>query len=123
VYPPLQGAESVAVRADVEHEGTDQKFNLLIGRDLQRGHGQEPQVAFTMPLLEGLDGVHKMSQSLGNYVGVTDPPDEMFGKLMSVPDGLIAKYLRLAADADEAEVAELEQSLREGSLHPNEAKR
>ena len=123
MYPLLQAMDSVAVQADVELGGTDQKFNLLMGRDLQRDHGQEPQVAFTMPLLEGLDGVQKMSQSLGNYVGVSEPPEEMFGKLMSLPDGLIAKYLLLAADLDPAEVREAEAGLADGSLHPNEQKR
>ncbi|HEX9375733.1 MAG TPA: tyrosine--tRNA ligase [Actinomycetota bacterium] len=123
LYPLLQGMDSVAVQADVELGGTDQTFNLLMGRDLQREHGQAPQVVFTMPLLEGLDGVQKMSQSLGNYVGVTEPPEEMFGKLMSLPDTLIAKYLRLGTDLDPAEVDAVERELGEGSLHPNEAKR
>jgi tyrosyl-tRNA synthetase len=100
LYPLLQGMDSVAVEADVELGGTDQKFNLLMGRDLQRDHGQDPQVVFTMPLLEGLDGVQKMSQSLGNYVGITEAPEEMFGKLMSVPDGLIDKYVELATDLE-----------------------
>jgi tyrosyl-tRNA synthetase len=123
MYPLLQGMDSVAVQADVELGGTDQKFNLLMGRDLQRDHGQEPQVAFTMPLLEGLDGVQKMSQSLGNYVGIDEPPEEMFGKLMSLPDGLIAKYLLLAADAAPDEARRVEEGLSDGSLHPNEEKR
>jgi tyrosyl-tRNA synthetase len=123
MYPLLQGMDSVAVEADVELGGTDQKFNLLMGRELQRDHGQEPQVAFTMPLLEGLDGVQKMSQSLNNYVGITEAPEEMFGKLMSLPDGLIGKYLLLAADADPSEVAKVEAGLSDGSLHPNEQKR
>ena len=96
LYPLLQGYDSVAVQADVELGGTDQTFNLLMGRELQRD-GQEPQVVLTMPLLEGLDGVQKMSKSLGNYVAITEPPDEQFGKLMSIPDGLIVRYLRLAA--------------------------
>jgi len=123
MYPLLQGMDSVAVEADVELGGTDQKFNLLMGRELQRDHDQEPQVAFTMPLLEGLDGVQKMSQSLGNYVGISEPPEEMFGKLMSLPDGLIGKYLLLAADLPPEEVAAAEAGLSDGSLHPNEAKR
>ena len=93
MYPLLQGYDSVAVEADIELGGTDQLFNLLVGRELQRSWNQAPQVAMTMPLLEGLDGVQKMSQSLGNYVGITEPPDEMFGKLMRIPDGLIGKYL------------------------------
>jgi len=95
LYPLLQAMDSVAVEADVELGGTDQKFNLLVGREIQRDHGQEPQVVFTMPLLEGLDGVQKMSQSLGNYVGVTDPHEEMFFKLILVPYDLIGKYLKL----------------------------
>jgi tyrosyl-tRNA synthetase len=123
LYPLLQGMDSVAVQADVELGGTDQKFNLLMGRELQRDHGQEPQVAFTMPLLEGLDGVQKMSQSLNNYVGISEPPEEMFGKLMSLPDGLIGKFLLLAADLDPAEVQRVEAGLSDGSLHPNEQKR
>lgn len=108
MYPLLQGYDSVAVRADVELGGTDQTFNLLVGRDLQRDAGQTPQIAFTTPLLEGLDGVQKMSKSLGNYVGVTDPPAEMYGKLMRVPDELIGKYLRLTTDLDPAEIDALE---------------
>src|SRR5436190_6961810 len=123
MYPLLQGMDSVAVEADVELGGTDQKFNLLMGRDLQRDHGQEPQVAFTMPLLEGLDGVQKMSQSLGNYVGIDEPAEEMFGKLMRIPDPLIAKYLLLGTDVEPGEVQGIEDGLADGSLHPNEQKR
>ena len=115
LYPLLQGYDSVAVEADVELGGTDQMFNLLVGRDLQRDAGQEPQVALTMPLLEGLDGVQKMSQSLGNYVGITEPADEMFGKLMPVPDELIARYLRLAARLDPTEADAVEAGLADGS--------
>jgi len=114
LYPLLQAMDSVAVEADVELGGTDQKFNLLVGREIQRDYGQEPQVVFTMPLLEGLDGVQKMSQSLGNYVGVTEPPEEMFGKLMRIPDELITKYVSLCTDLDPASVA---------GMPPNEAKR
>lgn len=98
LYPLLQGMDSVAVQADVELGGSDQRFNLLVGRDLQRDRGQEPQVALTMPLLIGTDGVQKMSQSLGNYVGITEPPDDMFGKLVRVPDELIVEYRRLTLD-------------------------
>lgn len=119
LYPLLQGQDSVAVRADVEIGGTDQTFNLLVGRDLQRNAGQEPQVAYVLPLLEGLDGVQKMSKSLGNYVGVTDPPEEMFGKLMSVPDALLGKYLRLATDLRPDEISALET--RAGSGGPEAA--
>ena len=123
MYPLLQGYDSVAVEADVELGGTDQLFNLLVGRELQRDRGQDPQLALTMPLLEGLDGVQKMSQSLGNYVGITEPADEQFGKLMSIPDGLIAKYLRLCTDVAPDEVAAVEAGLADGSAHPNEEKR
>jgi tyrosyl-tRNA synthetase len=123
LYPLLQAMDSVAVEADVELGGTDQKFNLLVGRDIQRDHGQEPQVVFTMPLLEGLDGVQKMSQSLGNYVGVTDPPEDMFGKLMRVPDDLIGKYLRLCTTVPAEEVDEIEAGLAAGSIRPDVAKR
>jgi tyrosyl-tRNA synthetase len=123
MYPLLQGMDSVATESDVELGGSDQKFNLLVGRELQRDHGQEPQVAFTMPLLEGLDGVQKMSQSLANYVGIEEPADDMFGKLMRVPDHLIAKYLRLCTDLDPEDVARTEAGLGDGSLHPNDEKR
>jgi tyrosyl-tRNA synthetase len=123
LYPLLQGYDSVAVRADVELGGTDQKFNLLMGREVQRAYQQEPQIVLTVPLLEGTDGVRKMSKSLDNYIGLTEPPDDMFGKLMRIPDQLIAKYLRLCAPVDPAEVDAIERGLGEGSVHPNEAKR
>jgi tyrosyl-tRNA synthetase len=123
LYPLLQGYDSVAVRADVELGGTDQTFNLLMGREVQRAHGQEPQVVMTVPLLEGLDGERKMSKSLGNYVGVMDPPDEMFGKLMSIPDRLIARYELLTLGFDEAEHGRVLAGLADGSIHPNMEKR
>ncbi len=123
MYPLLQGYDSVAVEADVELGGTDQLFNLLVGRELQRDRGQDPQLALTMPLLEGLDGIQKMSQSLGNYVGITESADEQFGKLMSIPDGLIAKYLRLCTGVSPDEVAAIEAGLADGSAHPNDQKR
>jgi len=123
LYPLLQGADSVAVEADVELGGTDQLFNLLVGRELQRDAGKDPQIALTMPLLEGLDGVQKMSQSLGNYVGVDEPPEDMFGKLMSIPDQLIAKYELLCTDLGADDNARVSMGLAEGSLHPNEEKR
>jgi tyrosyl-tRNA synthetase len=123
LYPLLQGYDSVAVDADVELGGTDQLFNLLVGRELQRDHGQDPQVAFTMPLLEGLDGVQKMSQSLGNYVGIDEPPGEMFGKLMSIPDALIAKYELLCTDLGPEDNARVAAGLEDGSIHPNAEKR
>jgi len=123
LYPLLQAMDSVAVQADVELGGTDQLFNLLVGRDVQREFGQEPQVVLTTPLLEGLDGVQKMSQSLGNYVGITEPPEEMFGKLMSIPDQLIVKYLALCTDVPPEEVRAVEAGLADGSRHPAEEKR
>jgi tyrosyl-tRNA synthetase len=123
LYPLLQAMDSVAVRADVELGGTDQKFNLLVGREIQRHYEQDPQVVFTMPLLEGLDGVQKMSQSLGNYVGITEPPSEMFGKLMRIPDELIVKYLRLCTALPSAEIERIERGLADGSRHPNMEKR
>jgi tyrosyl-tRNA synthetase len=123
MYPLLQGYDSVAVEADVELGGTDQLFNLLVGRDLQRDAGQDPQVALTMPLLEGLDGVQKMSQSLGNYVGIAEPADEQYGKLMSMPDGLIIRYLGLTTGLDAAEVDAIGAGMADGSLPAVEAKR
>src|SRR5207245_1096605 len=95
LYPLIQGYDSVALEADIEIGGTDQKFNLLVGRELQRSFGQAPQVVMTMPLLEGLDGVRKMSKSLGNYVGITEKPEEMFGKLMSISDPMMARYYEM----------------------------
>ena len=117
LYPLAQGYDSVALGADVELGGTDQTFNLLVGRDLQRAHGQEPQVALTVPILEGLDGVQKMSKSLGNYVGINEPPADIYGKLMSVSDALMFRYFELATRVPEEEVAELRR------LHPMDAKK
>src|SRR5712692_9360434 len=117
LYPLAQGYDSVALGADVELGGTDQTFNLLVGRDLQRAHGQEPQIALTVPLLEGLDGVQKMSKSLGNYVGINEPPADMYGKLMSISDELMFRYFELVTRVSEEEI----QALR--SLHPMEAKK
>jgi tyrosyl-tRNA synthetase len=125
LYPLLQGYDSVAVEADVELGGNDQLFNLLVGRDLQREYGQEPQVALTVPLLVGTDGVQKMSQSLGNYVAITDPPDDMFGKLLRVPDELIPTYRRLTLDffAARDEWARVEAALADGTTDPWTEKR
>jgi tyrosyl-tRNA synthetase len=123
LYPLLQGYDSVAVEADVELGGTDQLFNLLVGRELQRDHAQDPQVALTMPLLEGIDGVQKMSQSLGNYIGIDDAPEEMFGKLMRIPDHLIAKYELLGTDLGAEDHDRVVAGLSDGSIHPNEEKR
>jgi tyrosyl-tRNA synthetase len=123
LYPLLQGYDSVAVRADVELGGTDQTFNLLMGREVQRAYGQEPQVVLTVPLLEGTDGVRKMSKSLDNFIALTEAPDDMFGKLMRIPDHLIAKYLRLSTPLDPGEVDDVERGLGDGTVHPNDAKR
>jgi tyrosyl-tRNA synthetase len=123
MYPLLQGMDSVATLADVELGGTDQKFNLLVGRELQRDYGQDPQIAMTMPLLEGIDGVQKMSQSLGNYVGITEPTDEMFGKLMRIPDELIGRYMLLCTEVEPDEISRIEAGLADGSLKPVEQKR
>jgi tyrosyl-tRNA synthetase len=125
LYPLLQGMDSVAVEADVELGGRDQTFNLLVGRDLQRAYEQEPQVALTTPLLVGTDGVQKMSQSVGNYIGITDPPDEMFGKLARVPDELIGDYRLLTLDffRDPPEAEQVEKGLADGSLDPWAEKR
>ncbi len=125
LYPLMQGYDSVAVASDLELGGTDQLFNLLVGRDLQREYGQEPQVALTMPLLVGTDGVQKMSQSLGNYVGIADPPEEMFGKLTRIPDELITDYRRLTLDffRDPAEADRVAAGLADGSLDPWEEKK
>jgi tyrosyl-tRNA synthetase len=117
LYPLAQGYDSVALGADVELGGTDQTFNLLIGRDLQRAHGQEAQVALTVPILAGLDGTQKMSKSLGNYIGINEPPAEMYGKLMSVPDAVMFRYLELVTRVPETEI----EALR--NLHPMEAKK
>lgn len=123
LYPVMQANDSVEVKADVEMGGTDQLFNLLAGRELMEKVGTEPQVALTMPLLEGTDGVRKMSKSYGNYVGLTDAPADMFGKVMSIPDNLMVRYFRLASTLSVGEVDEIEVGLENGSLHPNKVKR
>ncbi len=123
LYPLLQGYDSVAVEADVELGGSDQLWNLMMGRVVQERYGQEPQVALTMPLLVGTDGSKKMSQSLGNYIGVEDEPGEMFGKTMSIPDQVMPEWFRLAADVDPEEVDRIEAGLASGELHPGETKR
>jgi tyrosyl-tRNA synthetase len=122
LYPLFQGYDSVALRADVELGGTDQKFNLLVGRDLQRVYGQEPQVVLTTPLLVGLDGVNKMSKSLGNYVGITETAETIFGKMMSVSDDLMLTYYELLSDIRVGELEALKKGLAEGARHPMEAK-
>jgi len=121
LYPLAQGYDSVALKADVELGGTDQKFNLLVGRELQRHYGQEPQVILTLPLLEGLDGVNKMSKSLDNYVGITEPPGEMFGKLMSISDDLMWRYYELLSFRPLDEIATLRRECAEGR-NPRDAK-
>ncbi|MHB8920690.1 MAG: tyrosine--tRNA ligase [Halothiobacillus sp.] len=114
LYPLVQGYDSVALKADVELGGTDQKFNLLMGRELQKQYGQAPQVVITMPLLEGLDGVQKMSKSLGNYIGIEEAPDEQFGKLMSISDGLMWRYFELLSFRPMIEIATLRQEMQQG---------
>lgn len=115
LYPLIQGYDSVAMHADVELGGTDQKFNLLMGRQLQEAHGQPPQIVLTMPILEGLDGVQKMSKSLGNYIGITDPADEMFGKLMSISDDLMWRYFELLSFRPLSEITALQQQVADGA--------
>lgn len=115
LYPLLQGYDSVALGADIELGGTDQKFNLLMGRDLQKIYGQEPQVIITLPILEGLDGVQKMSKSLGNYIGINEPPREMFGKLMSISDELMWRYLKLLSSRSVAEIARWKREVEQGA--------
>lgn len=123
LYPLVQGYDSVALRSDVELGGTDQKFNLLVGRELQKDHGQRPQNAITVPILEGLDGVNKMSKSLNNYVGISEQPSEMFGKLMSITDELMMRYYLLLSDLSLAEIEQMKKNIAEGALHPMEAKK
>lgn len=123
LYPMAQAYDSVAIEADVELGGTDQLFNLLTGRELMEKQGMEPQVCLTLPLLEGTDGVQKMSKSYGNYIGLTDEPGEMFGKVMSIPDELMVKYYRLCTGLSVDETEAIDSELTQGSLHPNQAKR
>lgn len=118
LYPLIQGYDSVVLKADVELGGTDQLFNLLVGRELQREMGQEPQVVVTMPLLEGTDGVQKMSKSYGNYIGITEPPSEIFGKVMSISDELMMRYYELLSSAPSDKI----EALKKGLIHPKEAK-
>ena len=122
LYPLIQGYDSVAMEADVELGGTDQRFNLLMGRDLQRSWNQEPQVVITMPLLEGLDGVNKMSKSLGNYIGITESADDIYGKVMSISDTLMFRYYELLSDLPASEIDTLAADMREGKIHPKSVK-
>jgi tyrosyl-tRNA synthetase len=119
----IQGYDSVALEADVELGGTDQLFNLLMGRDLQRSWNQEPQVVITMPLLEGLDGVNKMSKSLGNYIGITETADDIYGKVLSISDTLMFRYYELLSDLSAAEIEVLAQDMQEGRRHPKDVKK
>jgi tyrosyl-tRNA synthetase len=125
LYPLVQGYDSVALHADVELGGTDQKFNLLVGRELQKQFGQRPQSVLTMPLLEGLDGVNKMSKSLGNYIGITEPPGEIYGKVMSISDELMVRYYELVSDADLATLGRVRAGVlgQDGGAHPMESKK
>jgi tyrosyl-tRNA synthetase len=121
-YPLMQGYDSVALESDIELGGTDQKFNLLMGRQLQKEYGKEQQIAIMMPILEGLDGVQKMSKSLGNYIGISEIPNEIYGKTMSVPDELMLKYYELVTKLSNEELIELRQGLEKGAIHPRDAK-
>ncbi|MEO5355271.1 MAG: tyrosine--tRNA ligase [Magnetococcus sp. XQGC-1] len=123
LYPLVQGYDSVVLQADVELGGTDQTFNLLVGRELQRDYGQSPQCVLTMPILEGLDGVNKMSKSLGNFIAIQDPPDEMFGKLMSLSDTLMWRYYELLSTLDMEQVHALHAQVEAGTFHPMTAKK
>ncbi len=123
LYPLIQGYDSVALKADVELGGTDQKFNLLVGRELQKEYGQEPQCLVLMPLLEGLDGVNKMSKSLGNYIGINEPARDIFGKVMSVSDDLMLRYYELVSAVSLDELAKIKADIKSGDLHPMEAKK
>ena len=122
IYPLMQGYDSVALKADVELGGTDQKFNLLVARDIQREYGQEPEVIMMLPILVGLDGVQKMSKSLGNYVGITEPPNVMYGKLMSISDELMWKYYELLSELSMEEIERKRKAVERGEYHPKRAK-
>ncbi len=123
LYPLIQGYDSVAMEADVELGGTDQLFNVLMGRDLQRSSGQAPQVVLTLPLLEGLDGVNKMSKSLGNYIGITEPANDIYGKVLSISDDLMFRYYDLLSDLTVTEIKALKKKMESGEIHPKEVKK
>jgi len=123
LYPLAQAMDSVAIKADVELGGTDQKFNLLVGRDIQREYGQEPQVILTMPILPGTDGVEKMSKTFDNYIGISEPPDEIYGKTMSIPDTLIYKYFELVTNVSKEELNLIKQQISDPSINPRDVKR
>jgi tyrosyl-tRNA synthetase len=123
LYPLAQAYDSVALKCDVEMGGTDQKFNLLVGREIQKDYGQAPQIVATVPLLEGLDGVNKMSKSLGNYIGITEPPEIMYGKVMQISDGLMYRYYELLTDRSLAQIDQMRAQIAGGQLHPKQAKK
>lgn len=123
MYPLMQGYDSVAMQADIELGGTDQKFNLLVGRDIQREFNQEPQIIITLPLLEGTDGVEKMSKSLNNYIGIDESPQAMYGKVMSVPDNLMIRYFELVTDVSLDEIDKIKRGLESNNLHPRDVKK
>lgn len=123
LYPLAQAMDSVAIEADIELGGTDQKFNLLVGRDIQREYGLEPQVILTMPLLVGTDGVEKMSKSYDNYIGISESPREIYGKTLRIPDGMIYTYFELASDVSNAELAEIKRQLGDAATNPRDVKR
>jgi len=123
LYPLMQGYDSVALNADVEIGGTDQKFNLLVGRIIQKEYGQEPQIIITLPLLEGIDGLEKMSKSLNNYVGINEPPQDMYGKIMSIPDKLMLRYFELVTDVPLSEIKKMKIDLEQERIHPRNLKK
>lgn len=123
IYPLAQGYDSVVINADVEIGATEQKFNLLMARDIQRHYDQDPQVIITLPILEGIDGVEKMSKSMGNYIGITEPPEEIFGKTMKIPDGLIYKYFELVGNVEPDDLKDIERRLQDSSVNPSHLKR
>jgi len=123
LYPLMQAYDSVSIRSDVELGGTDQKFNLLMGRELQKEYGQKPQIAITMPILVGIDGVQKMSKSLGNYIGVSESPNEIYGKIMSIPDKILIDYYNLLTNLSKNEISKIQNDMENGSLNPADAKR
>ncbi|MHB1377746.1 MAG: tyrosine--tRNA ligase [Candidatus Humimicrobiaceae bacterium] len=123
LYPLMQAYDSVSIKADIELGGTDQRFNLLMGRELQKEYGQKPQIAITMPILVGLDGVNKMSKSLGNYIGVSEPPNEIFGKVMSIPDSIMIDYFNLLTRLTKDEISKIKENIENGNLNPSIAKR
>ncbi|MHB1253483.1 MAG: tyrosine--tRNA ligase [Candidatus Humimicrobiaceae bacterium] len=123
LYPLMQAYDSVSIKADIELGGTDQRFNLLMGRELQKEYGQKPQIAITMPILVGIDGTSKMSKSLGNYIGVSEPPNEIFGKVMSIPDNIMIDYFNLLTRLPKDEISEIQKNIESGNLNPSIAKR